>query len=137
MKNIITKIKNRQKNKIGHGLAFNIMTILMWVWALSLIFVFVWGIFVSFSDGVYYSVDMSRFFKNLMIAGSYSAIQYAMIIGGAVMLYKFIRSKKYKIRDYCEYRLPLDRAANIIIVNAGSIAFLVISVILFAYSVIM
>ncbi|MBE6644393.1 MAG: CPBP family intramembrane metalloprotease [Ruminococcaceae bacterium] len=89
----------------------------------------------SLYEGI--EVDMSRFFKNLMIAGSYSAIQYAMIIGGAVMLYKFIRSKKYKIRDYCEYRLPLDRAANIIIVNAGSIAFLVISVILFAYSVIM
>lgn len=74
MENIITKIKSRQKNKISHGLAFNIMTILMWVWALSLIFVFVWGIFVSLSDGVYYSVDMSKFlpkkwrFKNYVDA---------------------------------------------------------------------
>ena len=89
----------------------------------------------SISEGV--EVDMSRLFSNLMIAGSYSVIQYAMIIAGAFLLYRFIKYGKYKIRDCFEYSLPKERAANIIIVNAGSISFLIISVILFAYSVIM
>ena len=64
----------KRRNRINHGVAFNLISIFLWIWALSLIFVFCWGVIVSISDGVYYSVDMSRFiprklrFKNYIDA---------------------------------------------------------------------
>ena len=81
-------------------------------------------------------VNFSEFFANLMIIGSYSMIQYAMIVGGAIMLFKFIKRKKYKIRDVWEYKLPREEAAGIIIANPGTITFLVASALFFAYSII-
>lgn len=81
-------------------------------------------------------VNFSDLFANVMIVGSYSMIQYAMIIGGAIMLFKFIKRKRYKIRDVWEYKLPREDAAGIIIANPGTIAFLVVSALLFAYSII-
>ena len=81
-------------------------------------------------------VNLPDFFANAMIVGSYSIIQYAMIIGGAFMLYKFFKHKKYKIRDSWEYKLPSEQAAGIIIANPGTIVFIVISILLFTYSII-
>ena len=82
-------------------------------------------------------VEMGEFFKNLMIVGSYSIIQYAIIIAGAVMLYKFIKYRKYNFRDSWEYKLPRERTASIIVMNPGTLAYIIVSVLLCAYSIIM
>lgn len=49
-----------RRKKIRHDLSFNLISIFLWVWALSLVAMFCWGILVSLSDGIYYSSDMSR-----------------------------------------------------------------------------
>ena len=64
-----TRIKRRKR--ISHGLAFNLISIFLWIWALSLIFVFCWGFIVSLSDGIYYSIDMSRLIPRKMRLKNY------------------------------------------------------------------
>ena len=81
-------------------------------------------------------VNMSEFIGSVMVVASYSIVQYAMLIGGGIMLYKFIKNQKYKIRDSWEYKLPREDAAGIIVGNVGTVVFIAASVLLFAYSII-
>lgn len=81
-------------------------------------------------------VNMANFIGSVMVVASYSIVQYAMLIGGGIMLYKFIKNKRYKIRDRWEYKLPREDAAGIIIATPGTIVFLVASILLFAYSIV-
>jgi len=81
-------------------------------------------------------VNMAELIGSVMVVASYSIIQYAMLIGGGIMLYKFLKNKRYKIRDNWEYKLPREDAAGIIVGNIGTVIFIAASVLLFAYSII-
>lgn len=80
-------------------------------------------------------VDMARFLQNMMIVGSYSIIQYALIGGGIVMLVTFIRKRKYKIKQSWEYKIPGEQIASTVFCNTGTIMYLVLSAILFTVSI--
>lgn len=40
---------------------FQVITAIIWLWALTIVFVMAWGLIVSVSDGIYYSADPTRF----------------------------------------------------------------------------
>ena len=88
----------------------------------------------SFSQGI--EIDLSKFLQNLMIVGSYSVIQYALLIGGIILLFRFIKSRKYIIHDNWEYKIPRERVAGTVLLNVGTILFLIVSAILFVRSVV-
>ena len=78
------------------------------------------------------SIDVERFIQNAMLVGSYSVISYTLVIAGIVMLVSFFKKKKYRIRETFEYKLPKERTASVIVLNVGTILFLVLSVAIFA-----
>lgn len=81
--------------------------------------------FSDFANGL--SIDMTRFIQNMMIVGSYSVISYTLVIAGIVMLVSFFKKKKYRIRETFEYKLPKERTASVVVLNVGTILFLVLS----------
>lgn len=46
----------------SHGIVFHVTATVLWIWALSLLVVFVMGFFISITDGTAYSLDPSRVF---------------------------------------------------------------------------
>ena len=82
-------------------------------------------------------IDMSGLLKDYMIVSSYSVIQYAAAVAGIIMLVNYFKNKKFKLNGICEYKLPKERAFGAIVLNTGTILFLVLSLILFAVSVFM
>ncbi len=82
-------------------------------------------------------VNMAEFLKNAMIVGSYSIIQYAMLIAGTVLLVKAIKRGKFKIKSTYEYKIPGERVASVAILNPGSILLLVLSILIFVTNVVL
>jgi hypothetical protein len=81
-------------------------------------------------------VDMADFVKNTMIVGSYSIIQYAMIIAGTVLFVKAIKKKRFRIKSTYEYQIPKERAASVAILNPGTILFLVLTIATFVINIV-
>ena len=77
------------------------------------------------------NIDAPRFIQNMMVVGSYSIIQYTLIVAGIVMLVSFFKKKKYRLRQAFEYKLPSEQAASVAALNVGTILFLVLSVAIF------
>ena len=88
----------------------------------------------SVQNGI--EVDMADFVKNAMIVGSYSVIQYAVIISGIILLIKGIQKKRLRLNSTYEYRIPKERAAAVAILNPGPILFLVLSIAIFVYNIV-
>ena len=80
-------------------------------------------------------IDMAKFMQNMMIVGSYSIIQYAMIGGGIALLVHFIKKRKFKIKQCWEYKISREQIAGTVICNTGTIMYLVLSAILFIISI--
>ncbi|MBQ7948831.1 MAG: carbohydrate ABC transporter permease [Clostridia bacterium] len=51
-----------QKNKLNkkHGILFNVFVAFMWIWAISLFAVIIWGFLISLRDGYDYALDPLR-----------------------------------------------------------------------------
>ncbi len=79
-------------------------------------------------------VNMLEFMQNAMAVGTYSIINYALTIAGIVMLISFITRKKIKLSGTCEYKIPKERVAGTVILNVGTVLFLIMSIALFALS---
>ena len=82
-------------------------------------------------------VNMADFLKNAMLVGSYSIIQYAMIIAGVVLFVKSLKRGKFRIKSTYEYKIPSERVASIAIFNPGTILFLVLTVLIFVSNIVM
>ena len=80
-------------------------------------------------------VNMLKFIQNAMAVGTYSIVNYALVFTGIVMLISHVTGKKFKMTDVCEYKIPKERIAGTVIGNAGSILFLLMSLMLFALSI--
>ncbi len=81
-------------------------------------------------------INVPRFMQNMMIVSSYSVIQYAMIIGGIVMLVSSIKKRRYKMKQTYDYKISREHLASTAVLNVGTILYLVLSVLLFVYSII-
>jgi len=80
-------------------------------------------------------VDMLKFIQNTMAVGTYTLINYALIISGIITLIVGITGKKIKLSGTCEYKIPKERVAGATILNTGTILFLIMSLALFAVSI--
>ena len=89
----------------------------------------------SIQNGI--EIDMADFLKNAMIVGSYSIIQYAMLIAGTILLVKGIKKKKFRVKSTYEYQIPRERAASVAILNPGTILFLILTVAIFVVNIVL
>ncbi len=80
------------------------------------------------------TVDMSAFLIDIMIVGSYSIINTAMMGGGIAFLIIGIKKRRFKARELCEFKLPRDSVGRCIFKNPGVIMFLSISLLTFISS---
>ena len=81
-------------------------------------------------------VDMADFIKNAMVVGSYSVIQYAMLIAGTVLFVKAVRNKKFRLQSTYEYKIPREQVASVAILNPGTILFLILSILIFVTNIV-
>lgn len=80
-------------------------------------------------------VDMLKFVQNAMAVGTYTIVDYALVFAGIAVLITYITGKKIKLSGTCEYKIPKERVAGTVILNVGTILFLVMSLALFAVSI--
>ena len=80
-------------------------------------------------------IDMLQFMSDAMIVGSYSVIEYAMMISGIILLIYAFMKKKVKVENNAELYLPNGEIAKNALINVGTILFVITSMILFAVSV--
>ncbi len=81
--------------------------------------------------------DASRFIQNAMLIGSYSVIQYALMIVGIALFINALTKRKIKLTGACEYKIPKNRIAEVSLLNVGVILFLLFSLFQFALSIFM
>lgn len=55
-------IKRRLREQLTKGIAFNICSLIAFLWALSLFLVILWGINISLTEGLSWALDPNRFF---------------------------------------------------------------------------
>lgn len=89
----------------------------------------------SIQNGV--EVNMADFLKNVMLVGSYSIIQYAMIIAGVVLFVKAVKRGNFRIKSTYEYKIPSERVASVAILNPGTILFLILTILVFVSNIVM
>ena len=70
-KGIFFGIKSRIMRQLHRGVAFNVGAIVVFLWALSLLTVIIWGINISFTEGVKFYLDPNRFFPEEWYFGNY------------------------------------------------------------------
>ena len=70
-----------------------------------------------------------------IMLGSYTVLQYAMVIAGAIIFINAIKYRKINISRTAEIRIPEGRVATTILGNAGTILFLVLSLLSLGTSV--
>lgn len=80
-------------------------------------------------------IDMLQFMSDAMIVGSYSVIEYAMMISGIILLIYAFMKKKVKVENNAELYLPNGEITKNALINVGTILFVITSMILFAVSV--
>ncbi len=61
--------------------------------------------------------------QSIMLVGTYSLLQYALIFAGIFLLFRYRRT--FFVSDRCEVLIPRERRARVILGNFGSILFLV------------
>ncbi len=76
-------------------------------------------------------VDMAQFMQDLMVVGSYSLIQYALLGGGIALLVSAVRNRKFKLTSIYDYKIPRERVSGVVFLNTGAILFLVTMVLTF------
>lgn len=80
-------------------------------------------------------IDYSTFIKYALIACSYSLIQYTLYIAGAAVLVIYISRRMFKFENKCEYSLPKEKRVGIVLLNVGTIIFLLSSIAMFAINI--
>ncbi len=80
-------------------------------------------------------IDYKAFMQNLFAMASYSVIQYTLYIAGAVILVIYINRRLFKFEKKCEYSLPKEKIVGTVMLNVGTIIFLVSSIATFAINI--
>lgn len=80
-------------------------------------------------------IDYQAFVQNLFVIASYSVIQYTLYIAGAAILVIYISRKLFKFEKKCEYSLPKEKRVGTVLLNVGTILFLVSSIAVFAVNI--
>ncbi len=84
-----------------------------------------------FATGKMVAYDFHVFVTNLLTVASYSVIQYALVGAGTVLAILNFKNRVFSdFQKVSEFKLPKEKRANVILLNVGTILFLVISLIL-------
>lgn len=81
------------------------------------------------------AMNVPELIKSAMLVGSYTVIEYAMVITGIALAVSYFVNKKFKLTGVCEYKIPRERVAGAVILNTGTILFLLLSLVLFAVNI--
>ena len=84
-----TRLRGRDQ-RFSPGFLF--FSIIVWIWALSVVGVFAWGVIVSFSDGIYYSADPARIIPKVWRFRNYIDAFSALKIGNTGFFGMFFNS---------------------------------------------
>ncbi|MBE6635943.1 MAG: CPBP family intramembrane metalloprotease [Ruminococcaceae bacterium] len=68
--------------------------------------------------------DVTEYTRVATIVGGYSLFQYGMLFAGIMLMYKLRR--RFFVTDRCEILIPKERRASLVLLNPGSIIFLVV-----------
>ena len=71
--------------------------------------------------------DISMYTNDILTVMAYSLISCAMVIAGLVFFVKYVRRKKFSLRESCEFMLPKEKSISIAFGNAGMISFVILS----------
>lgn len=82
-------------------------------------------------------VNAGIFIKCALASLSYAVFEYSLLIAGLVLLFLAFKNKWYKIKDTAEVNIPREDVFSVILLNTGTIVFIVLSLLLFAASVIL
>jgi len=78
---------------------------------------------------------LREMFLAVMAFGSYSVLQYAMVIPGIVVFYNALKHRRISINPAREVRIPEGRAFGTALGNTGAILFVVFSLLTFCASI--
>ena len=78
---------------------------------------------------------MQEFLIALLAFGSYSMLQYAMVIAGVIIFIVAVKRRRIELDRMPEVRIPRRRLKDVILRNPGTILFLVISILSFLGSI--
>jgi hypothetical protein len=80
------------------------------------------------------AVDMELFARVELISAIYSFITFTLIGLGIFIIFKF--KNRFFISDRCEIEIPKSKRANVILLNAGAIVFIILSIVTVALDII-
>jgi membrane protease YdiL (CAAX protease family) len=78
--------------------------------------------------------ELHEYLIATMAMGSYTVLQYAMIIPGIFIFFNAIKYRLINVSNTAEIRIPKGKTANAVILNVGAILFLALSIISFGAS---
>ena len=64
---------------------------------------------------------------DLLKLSAYTLFSNALVIAGIILLVVYIRKRKLRLREMCEFKLPREQAFQTSFMNVGGIIFLVFS----------
>jgi len=82
-------------------------------------------------------VNAGILIKSALVFLSYAVFEYSLAIAGIVLLFLAFKNKWYKLRDTAEVNIPREDVFPVAFLNAGTIVFIVSSLLLFAMSIIL
>ncbi len=81
------------------------------------------------------TLDLRLLMTSMIGLYSYVIVQYAMVIGGAIIFFFALRDRKIQLNKYPPKPIPKHRVAESALLNAGTILFLLLSLVTFVISV--
>ncbi len=77
-------------------------------------------------------------YLNLLIqVGSFAIVQYAIYISGLILLFTFLKNKRFKLTKKGELSLPAEKSASAVVSNTGFVLFILLSIVMFATSILL
>lgn len=83
------------------------------------------------------SVNTNRILVCGLAVSSYVVFEYALVIAGIVLLILALKNRWYTLRNTAEVNIPCNDVFSVAFFNAGTIIFTLLSILLFAVSIIL
>jgi len=81
------------------------------------------------------AIDAVGILTSALAVTSYSIFEYGLVISGLVLLFLAFKNRWYILRNTAEINIPREDYFRVVFSNAGTIVFILLSVVLFAISI--
>ena len=82
-------------------------------------------------------IDFARLYQLSLAVGSYSIVQYVVAIGGIILFVALLKNRMIKVNPICEYTIPKEKRVGTVLLNVGTILFLILSVGIFVMDILL